>query len=110
MIHYNDTAFYDKLSRAMAQSDSRYFYLLVQIFTFLVSLITFVFVFGFYHDAVILLAVGINVASYIVYYFIENKRKYAFDKKEEPFSRLDDIRTGYFHGKNMHRSFVYQKG
>ena len=99
MIHYNDTAFYDKLSRAMAQSDARYFYLLVQIFSFLINLITFVFVFGIYNDAVILFAVGINVASYIAYYFIENKRKYAFDKKEEPFSRLDDYMNRVFSRK-----------
>lgn len=99
IIHYNDTAFYDKLSRAMAQSDARYFYLLVQIFSFLINLITFIFVFGIYNDAVILFAVGINVASYITYYFIENKRKYAFDKKEEPFSRLDDYMNRVFSRK-----------
>lgn len=64
-----------------------------------VSLITFLFVFGFYNDVVILLSVAINVVSYIVFYFIENRRKYMFDKKNEPFYRFDDYMNRIFSRK-----------
>lgn len=99
MTNYNETGFYNKLNRALEESGSRYFVLLMQIFSLLVSLITFLFVFGFYNDVVILLSVAINVVSYIVFYFIENRRKYIFDKKEEPFYRFEDYMNRIFSRK-----------
>lgn len=66
-IEYNDEKFYDKLNRALTESDSRYFIILMQLFTFCVSTIIFFCVFAIYNNAVILIAVAINVAIYILY-------------------------------------------
>lgn len=95
-IEYNDEKFYDKLNRALTESDSRYFIILMQLFTFCVSTIIFFCVFAIYNNAVILTAVAINVAVYILYYFVENKKKYEFDKKEEAFFRFEDYMNKVF--------------
>lgn len=95
-IEYNDEKFYDKLNRALTESDSRYFIILMQLFTFCVSTIIFFCVFAIYNNAVILIAVAINVAIYILYYFVENKKKYEFDKKEEAFFRFEDYMNKVF--------------
>lgn len=95
-IEYNDEKLYDKLNRALTESDSRYFIILMQLFTFCVSTIIFFCVFAIYNNAVILTAVAINVAVYILYYFVENKKKYEFDKKEEAFFRFEDYMNKVF--------------
>ena len=95
-LEYNDEKFYDKLNRALTESDSRYFIILMQLFTFCVSTIIFFCVFAIYNNAVILTAVAINVAVYILYYFVENKKKYEFDKKEEAFFRFEDYMNKVF--------------
>ena len=64
--------------------------MLMQLFSFFVSMITFVSVFTIYHDPVILLAAALNVLYYIIYYFKMNKKGYEFNKKEEPYARLQD--------------------
>ena len=56
--------------------------MLMQLFSFFVSMITFVSVFTIYHDPVILLAAALNVLYYIIYYFKMNKKGYEFNKKE----------------------------
>ncbi len=97
IINYNDSGFYNKLHRAIKESDSRYFLVLMQLFSFCVSTITFVSVFTIYHDPVVLLAAVLNVFNYIIYYFKMNKKGYEFNKKEEPYTRLQDYMDQVFY-------------
>lgn len=101
IINYNYTDFYNKLNRALEESGSRYFILLMQLFSFFVSILTFVSVFSFYFDPVVICATIINVIVYIVYYFKENKKKYDFEKKEEKFFRYEDYLSRVFSEKEF---------
>lgn len=99
VINYNDSEFYNKLHRAIKESDSRYFLVLMQLFSFCVSVLTFVSVFVIYRDPVVLLAAALDVLNYIVYYFQMNKKGYEFNKKEEPYARLQDYMDQVFYLK-----------
>lgn len=89
-INYNNEEFYNKLNRALKEGSSRYYIVLTQFFTFFSSLLTFVCVFSVYHDLIILIAVSINVANHTLYYFLQNKKIYDFNKKNESFYRFGD--------------------
>lgn len=87
LIDYCDSQFLDKLDRAMKQIGRQYFSVMVEVFVLLARLLTFITIFTFYRDNVLLFATLVNVANYIVYYFIVEKEKYNFDKKEECYFR-----------------------
>lgn len=96
LINFDDSDFYDKLNRAMEESSSRHFIVLVQLYSMIVSILTFVCVFTVYNNFVIICAAFINVAVYMVYYFRENKKKYEFEKREEKYFRFDDYVSRIF--------------
>ena len=90
IINYNDEEFYNKLNRALKEGTSRYYIVLTQFFIFFSSLLTFVCVFSVYNDLIILIAVSINVTNHTLYYFLQNKKIYEFNKKNESFYRFGD--------------------
>ncbi len=90
IINYNDENFYNKLNRAFQESEARYFMIFMQVFSLVTNIIIFTSVFAIYNDALILVAVAINVIVFITYYFRANKKKYDFEKKEEKFFRYED--------------------
>lgn len=90
IINYNDSEFYNKLHRAMQESESRYFILFTQLLSLLTNAVTYAGVFTLYHDPAILLAVVLDVSAYLFYYFHNNKKNYHFGKKEEPYDRFKD--------------------
>lgn len=96
LINFDDSDFYDKLSRAMEESSSRHFIVLVQLHSMIVSILTFVCVFTVYNDVVIICAALINVAVYMIYYFRENRKKYEFEKREEKYFRFDGYLSRIF--------------
>lgn len=96
LINFDDSDFYDKLSRAIEESSSRHFIVLVQLHSMTVSILTFACVFTVYNDVVIICAAFINVAVYMLYYFRENKKKYEFEKREEKYFRFDDYLSRIF--------------
>lgn len=98
MLHFDDSDFYDKLNRAMEESSSRHFIVLVQLHSMIVNILTFVCVFTVYNDFVIIGAAVINVAVYMIYYFRENRKKYEFEKREEKYFRFDDYVSRIFSG------------
>lgn len=99
IVNYNNSEFYNKLHRAIKESDSRYFLVLMQLFSFFVSTLTFVSIFAIYRDPIVLLATVISVLNYIIYHFWANKKGYDFDKKEEPYARLQDYMDRVFYSK-----------
>lgn len=96
LINFDDSDFYDKLNRAMEESSSRHFIVLVQLHSMIVSILTFVCVFTVYNDFIIISAAFINVVVYMIYYFRENKKKYEFEKREEKYFRFDDYLSRVF--------------
>lgn len=95
-VNFDDSEFYDKLDRAMEESKSRYFLVLVQLHSLIVNTCTFVCVFTVYKDLIIICAALINVAVYMIYYFKENKKRYEFEKKEQKYFRFDDYLSRIF--------------
>lgn len=96
LVNFDNPDFYDKLNRAMEESNTRYFILLTQLFSLIVSILTFVCIFTVYNDPVIICAAFINVAVYMIYYFKENRKKYEFEKREAKYFRFDDYISRIF--------------
>jgi len=96
LIHFDDSEFYDKLNRAMEESGSRYFIVLTQLYSMIVSILTFLCVFTVYNDLLIICAAAINVVIYMIYYFKENKKKYEFEKREAKYFRFDNYISRIF--------------
>lgn len=96
LINFDDTDFYDKLNRAMEESSSRYFIVLTQLHSMIVSILIFVCVFTVYNDFIIICAAFINVVVYMIYSFRENKKKYEFEKREAKYFRFDDYLSRIF--------------
>lgn len=96
ITNYNNVEFYNKLNRALEESESRYFTILGQLYTFCNSLLVFVCVFSVYNDVIILIAVSINVTNYLIYYFLQNKKIYEFNKKNQSFFRFGDYLSRVF--------------
>ena len=103
--NYNKETFYDKLNRAFEQSESGYFMVLTQMVTLLINIIVFFCVFTIYNDLYILLAVFINVAVYITYYFIANKKWYQFEKRETKYTRFEEYVGRVFSEKEYAQEF-----
>lgn len=96
LSNFDDSDFYDKLNRAMKESSSRHFIVLVQLHSMIVSILTFICVFTVYNDLIIMIAALINVVVYMIYYFRENKKKYEFEKREAKYFRFDDYLSRIF--------------
>ncbi len=96
LINFDDPAFYDKLNRAMEESNSRHFIVMVQLHSLMVSILTFVCVFTVYNDLIIICAALINVVVYMIYYFKQNKKRYEFEKREAKYFRFDDYLSRIF--------------
>lgn len=96
LINYNNEAFYNKLNRALEASQDRCFIVLAQIFTFCSSLLVFLCVFSVYNDVIILLAVSINVTTVTLYHFLQNKKIYEYNKRNESFFRFGDYLNRVF--------------
>lgn len=97
LIDYCDSEFYDKLNRALNQIGIQYFKILIQLLCLLIRFFTFIVVFTYYGDLVIFLASIINVVNYVIYYFLANKTKYNFDKKEETYYRYHEYLDRVFY-------------
>ena len=96
LVNFDDSDFYDKLNRAMEESGSRYFMVLIQLYSLTASALTFLCIFTVYKDPIIICAVAINVVVYMTYYFRENKKKYEFEKRETKYFRFDDYVSRIF--------------
>lgn len=88
--NYDDAVFYDKLHRALDESDARCFLLSVQLMKFCGNAVAYIGVFTICHDPIVLMAVAFDVFVYLSYYFRQNKKQYDFNKKEEPYRRFSD--------------------
>lgn len=95
---FDNPGFYDKLNRAMEESRSRYFLVLVQLYSLIVSILTFICVFTVYNDPVIICVAVINVVVYMIYYFRQNRKRYEFEKRETKYFRFDDYLSRIFSG------------
>ena len=89
-INYNNEEFYNKLSRALKEGALRSFLVLMQFYVFVNRLLVFVCVFSVYNDLIILIAVSINVTNHTLYMFLQNKKIYDFNKKNESVFRFGD--------------------
>lgn len=98
LIHFDDPGFYDKLDRAMKESNSRYFLILVQLYLLIVSTFTFVCIFTVYNDLIIICAALVNVVVYMIYYFKQSRKRYEFEKREAKYFRFDDYLSRIFSG------------
>lgn len=100
LIEYNKPETYNKIDKAFKDSEIQYFKVFAYGFTFFTNILTLFFVFSLFNDAVLILATAMNVVNYISYYFISSKRKYKFDKSEEPYYRYGDY---------LDKVFFYEK-
>lgn len=96
LINFDDPHFYDKLNRAMEESSSRHFIVLVQLHSLIVNILIFVCVFTVYNDLIIICAAFINVVVYMIYYFRQNRKRYEFERKEAKYFRFDDYLSRIF--------------
>lgn len=96
MIHFNKSEFYDKLDRAISHAGDCQIQLLDQCFAFLSNGLCFLSVMTICRDPVLLIATGISVSVYLLYYFSANKKGYQLEKNEEKFNRFENYLNWVF--------------
>lgn len=110
LTDYDKKEFYDKLHRAMEETELRYFLVCMQFFSLLDNAITCSGIFTMYHDPVIITAVALCTVGYLLYYFRFNKKQYDFNKREEPYDRFKEYLNRVFYEREYAEELRVSKG